>query len=203
MTGIILAGGKNSRIKPNKAFIRINGAPIIETIVNKFKKLFGEIIIVANSAGDYEYLGVKLVKDIIYGGGPLGGLYAGLVNSKSKYNFAVACDMPFLNTKLIEYMKSGISSYDALIPKLRNGYEALHAIYSKKCVPVIEKQLNDNNLRIIDLLPRIRVKIFRETALKKFDPLLISFFNLNTNADYRRALEIRPRFKNTSSGYKY
>ncbi|MFN3966635.1 MAG: molybdenum cofactor guanylyltransferase [Endomicrobiia bacterium] len=190
MTGIILSGGKNTRIGTNKAFLKIIGMEIIEIIVDKFKDIFEEIIVVTNSTEEYQHLEVKLVKDIIPNKDSLGGLYSGLVNSKNQYNFVVACDMPFVNVELIKFMKSNYNSFDVVVPKLKNGYEPLHAIYSKNCIGPVKKQIERNNLKIIDFFSEVRVKEITEDTIRQFDPQLLSFFNINTEDDYQQALNI-------------
>ena len=209
MTGIILAGGKNTRINTNKSFLNIESKTIIEIIAAKFQEIFDEIIIVTNSFKEYKYLNVQLVKDIIPDKGSLGGLYSGLVNSKNNYNFVVACDMPFLNPDLIKYMENECDNFDpalpkglsmkggvdVIIPKLNSGYEALHSIYSKNCIAPIEKQLKQDNLKITDFFPHVKVQEINEDIIKQFDSQLLSFFNINTDADYQHALNIAPRHR--------
>lgn len=191
MTGIILAGGRNSRIKVKKAFLNIGDKPIIEIILNKFEKKFSDIIIVTNSPSEYEYLGVKLFRDIIPDKGSLGGLYSGLVNSESKYNFVVACDMPFINEELIKEVIRNDDEYDVVIPKINNGYEPLFAMYSKNCISFIKKQLIEDNLKIINFFPFVKVKEITENTIKQIDPDFHSFFNINTSIDYEDALNIK------------
>lgn len=196
MTGIILAGGKNTRLKTAKSFLKIGNETIIENIMTKFKSLFDEIIIVTNNPELFNHLTnhhlTKIVNDVIPDKGSLGGIYSGLVISKSKYNFVVACDMPFINGQLINYMKNNCDGFDVIIPKLKYGYEALHSIYSKNCIGFIKKQLQQNKLKIIDFFPQVKVKEINEDTIKQFDSKLVSFLNINTNADYQQALGIAP-----------
>lgn len=194
MTGIILSGGRNTRINLNKAFLKINNTPIIEIILDKFKEIFHEIVIVTNSQNEYRYLGEKLVKDIIPNKGSLGGLYSGLVNSHSEYNFVVACDMPFLNPGLIKNIIGCKDSYDIVIPRLNmrilpnKGYETMHAVYSKNCIKHIEEQLNRDNLKIINFFDKVKLKEIGEDVVNRFDSRHLSFININTDADYHKAL---------------
>ena len=190
MTGIILAGGRNSRIRTGKAFLKIGGKTIIKKTLDKFRKIFSEVIIVTNNFLEYQNSGARLVKDIIPDKGPLGGIYSGLVSSESEYNFVVACDMPFLNVELIKYIKNNCDGFDVIIPRLDRGYETLHAIYSKNCIVPIEKQLKQDNLKIIDFFLQVRIKKITEEIVQHFDPGLVSFFNINTNVDYQKAVKI-------------
>jgi molybdopterin-guanine dinucleotide biosynthesis protein A len=206
MTGIILAGGKNTRIRTNKALLKIGDKTIIQVIVSKLKQVFDEIIVVTDRLEPINQLPIteltRIVNDIIPDKGSLGGLYSGLINSRSQYNFVVACDMPFLNVELIKFMKSNCnpaiackSGVDVIIPKLKTGYETLHAIYSKNCIAPIEKQLRQDNLKIIDFFSRMKVKEITEDIIKQFDSQLLSFFNINTEDDYKQALNIAPSLR--------
>ena len=104
LTGIILSGGKSTRMGENKALIPIDGVPIIERIHRLFQELFEEVIIVSNEKHLYKRLSARIVADLLPDKGALGGLYTGLFFSSFHHAFCVACDMPFLNGKLIEYL---------------------------------------------------------------------------------------------------
>ncbi|MDZ7336544.1 MAG: molybdenum cofactor guanylyltransferase, partial [candidate division KSB1 bacterium] len=150
MTGIILAGGKNSRIAMTKALIRFGDTTIIERTVNLFRKLFNEIIVVTNQFSDYEHLNVKLIKDQIPGTGPLGGLYSGLRAASSDYSLVVACDMPFIDSGIILHLQNYVylAEYDVIIPELNGFIEPLCAFYSKNCIPAIEAHLGQGDFKI-------------------------------------------------------
>jgi molybdopterin-guanine dinucleotide biosynthesis protein A len=190
MTGIILAGGKNTRIGLEKAFLRIQNRVIIEEILAKLSKIFPKIIVVTNSPSSYCYPGVELVKDILPDKGSLGGIYSGLVASGTHYNFFLACDMPFISLSLIEYMRQNAEGYDVVTPKLNNYFEPLHAIYSKDCIQPIKEQLLRNDLQIFRFFNRVEVKCINEGEVRAFDPRGIAFFNINTEDDVEEAKRI-------------
>ena len=133
MTGIILAGGCNSRLDRPKAFIHISGISIIENAIRLLEKEFDKIIIIANEENKYNHFGYPVVCDIYKKMGPLGGIHAGLKFSDTHYNFVIACDMPFLNNKLIAHQKSARFGFDAIVPEHTGYFEPLCAIYSKGC----------------------------------------------------------------------
>ncbi|GBE27983.1 putative molybdenum cofactor guanylyltransferase [bacterium BMS3Bbin03] len=189
MTAVILAGGKNSRIGRNKAFLQIGDNTFIERIVAKLKSLFENIIIVTNTPTDYEFPGIKLIKDIIPDKGPLGGIYSGLNFSSDFYNFFVACDMPFLNLDFIDYMCNRVEGYDLVIPYVNGRYEPLHAIYSKNCSVPIKMQLKENNLKITDFFNQVKINKINEQEISRFDPEFQSFININTIKDFENKIE--------------
>lgn len=181
ISGIILSGGKSKRMGQNKAFIKINGIPIIQRIYNLFKKLFEEIIIVTNEKELFLNFDAKIYSDIIPQKGALGGLYTGLFFSSFKYSFCVACDMPFLSESLITFLLNKIEDdLDVIVPQTEDGFHPLHAIYSKRCVEPIKKIIDENKYKIIDLYPLVNVKIVNEKEFLFLDPKKESLLNINT-----------------------
>lgn len=194
LTGIILAGGRNARFHGiNKALLPMGGETIIETIIRKLQTLAEEIIIVTNDFDAFRQLArinppVRLVADIIPERSSLGGLYAGLVNSATEHNLVVACDMPFLNRELLQYLRDHSDGYEVVVPKIKETYEALHAVYARSCRGAIERQLERNDHKIINFYPQVRVREITEATLRQFDPHLASFRNLNTPDEYQAAI---------------
>jgi len=190
MKAIILAGGKNKRIGQNKAFIKLNGKTIIENQIKLLRKIFPEILIIANSPREYEHLGVEVTEDIIPHKGSLGGIYSGLFVSESFYSFFLACDMPFPNINLIAYMRDLVAGYDVVVPRTGVGYEPLSAFYSKECLAPIKRQMDAGNLKIADFFPGVKVRAVGTGELNKFDPDELSFFNINTPEELAKARSI-------------
>lgn len=180
ITAVILCGGKSKRIGRNKAFLRINNKPFVEIILNKLQRSFKKIIISTKQSELYQYLKsakIAIVNDRSRILGSLIGIYSALKKSPTKYIFVIAVDMPTIEARLIKRLIRNHNGQDVVIPKTRKGLEPLCAIYSKKCLPHIAKQIKSGNYRIVDFFDRVRVKIIR---LKK-DGL----FNVNTPKDYR------------------
>ena len=183
VTGIILAGGKSTRMGKNKALIEIEGIPIIERIYALFKKLFQQVWIITDQEELFEGLGAKLHDDLIPNLGALGGLYSGLVLSSFPYSFCVACDMPFLRESLIDYLLRQIDGFEAVVPKTRDGWQPLHAVYSKACLEAIKEIVAEKKTKIIDIYPRIKMRTVGEEEFRSLDPLNQSFINVNTPED--------------------
>ncbi len=181
MTGIILAGGKNRRIGKNKALLKIGEKQIIKLIVEKLKIVFDNVLVVTNSSFDYQFLGIRVVQDIVSKRGPLGGIYTGLLISQSEYNFICGCDMPFLNVDLLRFMSSEIDDSDAIIPVVKGFVEPLHSIYSKRCLSAIRFHLEAEDLKVKNFFSQVKCKYLSEDKIKKYDSQLLSFFNLNTS----------------------
>ena len=186
ITGIILSGGKSSRMGGDKAFLPFPVRPLIEITLANLSGLFAELIIVANKLEPYLRYGVKTVADIVPERGPLGGIYTGLLSSDTMYNFIVACDMPFINQDLIRYMVQRIDDFDVVIPMYNDRFEPLCAVYSKKCIKSIEEELSKGNLKIRDFFQQAKVKTISQKEIVKFDPQGLSFKNINTPEDHKK-----------------
>ncbi len=150
IAGAILAGGNNNRMRGNnKAFLRIGNSPIIERSLNILGDIFSEIIIVANSPREYERYSkdCRIISDLIKDIGPLGGIFSALSETTKEAVFFVACDMPFLHNEPIrqqlEYFKS--ESCAALVPKINDFLEPLHAIYKKNLADDIRRFVREND----------------------------------------------------------
>lgn len=187
MNGIILAGGRGKRIATEKPFIDIGGEKIIKRLIDIFSGLFDETIVVTNSPEQYADFGVTLVRDVITGKGPLVGIYSGLLKSTRKYNFMVACDMPFIHPELIKYMGSLIADYDLIVPKIDGYYEPLHAIYSKNCLDKIVGLIENKRFKIQDMFKAIKTRLVSKEEVVRYDPCLTSFFNINSTEDLKKA----------------
>ncbi|MBI5682912.1 MAG: molybdenum cofactor guanylyltransferase [Deltaproteobacteria bacterium] len=198
MTGIILAGGKSSRMGFNKAFIEVpvhlyagtvnnkheNNTTIIERTVRLFNEIFDEIIIVTNSPLEYEQFDVRITADLIKGAGSLGGIWTGIFHASSEHIFAAACDMPFLDKDTILKMLNMKDEADAIVPFVNNQFHPLHAVYSKNCLKVVEKAIKENDLRINNLLNKIHIKKVEDIFTS--EPACLSVYNVNTKHELER-----------------
>ncbi len=181
MTGIILAGGKNSRMGTNKAFLKLDGILLIERIKAVLNELFPEIIIVTNDPLSYTRLfSAVIVTDIYKNKGALGGIYAGLFFASENHAFITACDMPFINKDLIAHLAGLAANYDIVVPQGADGMQPLHAVYSKNCLAPIKKNLEADKLKITGFYKGLRVLTVTEEKLQPFNEDGKTFLNINT-----------------------
>jgi molybdopterin-guanine dinucleotide biosynthesis protein A len=183
VTCLILAGGASRRMGQDKAFIQIEGIRLLDYVYGKCQELFREIIIVTNQPDQFIEYQTPVVQDEIRGTGSLGGLYTGLKRAGNYYSFCVACDMPFLNPELIALIIEKRHNSDVVIPKTRAGLEPLHAIYSKRCIEPIKKFIERGDFKTSNFLSEVQVTYCGEEEIKKVDPTLTSFMNVNTKKD--------------------
>jgi len=187
MTGIVLSGGESRRMGRDKAFLKLDGVPLIEHVLRTLRIIFPRIIIVTNNPSAYVLYEAVVVTDAVDKQGPLTGIYSGLLHSRDEHNFVAACDMPFLNPDLIAYMAGLANGYDIVVPMIAGRVEPLHAIYSKGLLPLIEKSLQWDARQIQGIFSEARVRYVTETELDRYDPEHRSFKNLNTPEEYKEA----------------
>jgi len=192
LTAIILAGGKSSRIgsDQDKAILKLNGKRLIDIVISKLKHIVGDNIIIVGPPEKYPSY-KQIVPDLFNQRGLLVGLYSGLKASASQYNLVVGCDMPFLKLELLQYIRDKIDSNDIIIPRYAKSYiEPLCAIYNKDCLSVMERNIEAGILSIRRIFPYLKVKYIEEKEIKRVDPELNSFFNINFKEDFIRAEEL-------------
>lgn len=177
LTGIILSGGKSLRMGTDKGLIQFNEKPLIEYSISVLSELCEEIIICANKSG-YEYLGYKIVPDIYPDCGPMGGLYSGLLTTKSEYNLVVPCDVPFITKELyiqlLEYINNGTM---AVIPSIKNEIQPLCGIYSIRCIPLLKSLLLQNKYKMLRAVQEMDAHI---VPIKNNSEI---FSNINTQGE--------------------
>lgn len=183
VTGIILAGGKSSRLGRNKSFIQVDGIALIERVATVMTSVFEHRLLVTNTPEEYAYLGIPMVQDLIKGIGPLGGVYTGLATISDDAGFFVACDMPYLNAALVRHIAGLRSGVDAVVPRINKMVEPLHSLYAKSSIDPLKEIIDSGRRQILELFSRIKVRYVEEGALRGFDPDLRCFANVNRPED--------------------
>ncbi|GAB6096712.1 molybdenum cofactor guanylyltransferase [Desulfatiferula olefinivorans] len=191
-TGVILAGGRNSRMNgDNKAFLTIGGIRIIDRILSVLRPFFDDIVLVTNDPLAYTDLDVRIVTDVIPAGCPLAGLHAGLFHAQNPFAVVLPCDVPFVRPDMIGLLIDHISDrYQVVIPRTAKGLEALFAVYARAALPSIERSLARGQLKIRSFFKPGRVYEVSEKRLRSVDPDLISFTNINRPEELEQALRL-------------
>jgi len=188
-TGVILAGGQNSRFSgTNKALLHVGKKRILDYIYGVFKELFEDIILVTNDPVQYIEWDLNIVTDLFPIRSSLTGIHAGLFYTTTPYSFFMACDTPFIQKYLVETILDNIEPrIDVVVPETSEGLEPLCAVYSKDCLKPITHQLEKQELKINQMFQKLRIKKLPEKVLRQKDPDLMSFYNINTPEDLAKA----------------
>jgi len=197
ISGIILAGGQSRRLGRDKAFLKIGQQTVLDILIKKLLPLCPEIIISVKSPDKFSrhiakhYPGnnnIKLICDVLPERSSLSGIYSALKNLNHKYGLVIACDMPLVQTKLMELMIKQRKDFDVVVPETLQGLEPLCAIYSRKCLKYIEQLIKQNNYKIIDFFPLVKVKTIHIPASNR--PKNNGFININTIEDLKKINKI-------------
>jgi molybdopterin-guanine dinucleotide biosynthesis protein A len=199
-TGVILAGGKNSRFSgKNKALVHVGGKRILDRIYEVFTILFDKVILVTNDPVQYMEWDFDIVTDIFPIRSSLTGIHTGLFYITTPYAFFAACDIPFIKKELIEILLDSVEpSIDIVIPETSKGLEPLCSVYSKRCLKPVEEQLEKQSLKIERMFQKVRVKKISEDILRTIDQDLLSFSNINTPDDLTRAKQAATKLSVTN-----
>lgn len=184
-SGVILAGGMSKRLNGrDKAMIEIHGKRILDHIHAVYSEIFSEIILVTNTPQAYLDWDMLTVTDLFSVRSSLTGVHAGLFYASRPFVFVSACDAPFLKPELVHLLISQARpGADVVMPETAKGLEPLCAVYSKSCLNTIEAHIRQEKLKIQRVFHKSRINRISEARLRKIDPDLISFININTPED--------------------
>lgn len=182
---LILAGGESRRMGSPKHLMPAFGGTMIDHIINRLGSLFDEVM-VAGRGLELARADARAVEDIILQRSPLVGMLSGIMESRNPNVFVIGCDMPFVKPELIHCLtsRSSIRS-DVVIPVVRGYYEPLCALYRCSTSNRIRQYLDSGGSKVTGFFRSVSVTEIPESEIRKFDPALESFTNLNTLHDYQ------------------
>lgn len=181
ITGIVLSGGKSSRLGTEKGLALYGGKPLVSYSIEALRPLCGVILLSANSELDsYREYGLEIVQDKVTGIGPMGGLLACLKQSKTQHNLVLSCDIPFVETELLSYLLSQLENDQVVVPTHNEGkIEPLCGYYNTNAISKLEESVYSGNYKMIDFFKTIKLKtVLIERSLAFFNEQL--FYNINT-----------------------
>jgi molybdenum cofactor guanylyltransferase len=202
-TAAILAGGQARRLGGrDKSALRVGADSILDRQIAVLRSLTPHILIVgsafakatadksahaATSAGKAR-TEVHIVEDRIAGAGALGGLYTALVEAPTEQVLVIACDMPFISAPFLTELARLGAGVDAAVPRDGHGPHPLCASYLRRIAPRLKTRIDAGKLRIADALYDLEVRDIGCDELAPFDPDGRLLLNVNTPADYERAM---------------
>jgi molybdenum cofactor guanylyltransferase len=193
-SGIILAGGHSRRMGQNKALLPHPGKQsitLVEHLAFILTTLCPEVLIVARNEAHttgYTLPGVRVVFDQVPDHGPLMGLYSGLSAMTTQRALVVAVDMPFVQPALLSLLLSQPLTNTMLVPLVNDVPQVLLALYPRSIVPFIEARIGQGRRDPRSLLEIAPVQYIQEEQLRRVDPHLRSFINVNTPQELREIM---------------
>ncbi len=192
ITLVIQAGGASSRMGQDKALMPFLGRPLIARVVERLAGLGDEVLVTTNRPEDYAFLNLPLIPDLLPGTGALGGLYTALYAANNPFVAVVACDMPFIDPRLLRAQIDLLEQegVDAVIPRSLEGLEPLHGVYRRDtCLPAVKAALDRDARRMISWFDAAKVRVMAQEEVVVIDPQFRSFINVNSPEEFRKAEE--------------
>lgn len=190
ITGVILAGGKSSRMGSDKSFLKINGELFIVRILELMRHVFEEVLISANNSEPYKSFGAPIVHDIIPSFGPLSGIYSALKYTTSEKIFVTSCDMPLISKDILKYFVSLDSEAQIILPVINSIPQYDFGVYKKSVLPEIESLISsgEEKISLKKLTQKVETMLITPEKLPGF--YAETFLNINTIENYQRLQEI-------------
>lgn len=181
LTGIILSGGKSSRMGREKGLCLLKEKPLIAFSIKALNNVCDSLIISANNR-QYDSFGYPVVKDEIAGIGPAGGIYSCLKASGTDDNYIISSDTPMITPELIRHILSHKSNYDAVVPVVNGFTEPLCAFYRKSCIASFRESIFAGKYKIQDIIKGLNCNFIKIEPTEIFYHSHL-FTNVNTLED--------------------
>lgn len=181
ITGIILAGGKSSRMGTDKGFLELNNKPFVQYSIEALQPLVSEILIVSDNP-DYDIFGLKRITDDIKNAGPVGGIYSGLEASKSELNLILSCDIPLITSDVLQKLIDAVDDASDIIQAESNGKTMpLIALYKRAIKGQFKRFLEQGERRL-----RVVVKGCRYNTIVLDKAFQNATLNVNTKEELKQ-----------------
>jgi molybdopterin-guanine dinucleotide biosynthesis protein A len=195
-SAIILAGGFSRRFGSDKGLVLLAGKPLILHVIERVSDVADEIIVVVSSTNQEEKFEnilnerAKIVIDKSESQSPLVGTMTGFETAKGEISLLLPCDSPLVSTQIVQFLLEMCTDRSAAIPRWSNGYiEPLQAAYHIKSALVAAKRaLKQGNMNMRSMINNLgRVRYISTMVLEQIEPELLTFFNINTIQDLKKA----------------
>ena len=199
VTGIILAGGKSTRMGANKSLLKIGNITLVEHVLQLMQSIFEKVVIITNTPDEFRFLNVALYKDIYEYYGPLAGIHSGLHYSVTNQNFIISVDMPLMTEQMIKYIVDFPTPLPITVCRADGFVQQLAGRYSKDVISIAENALSENEdeirhnrqskrkCKVLSLLDEAGAEILDAQKLDFYEDGL--FYNMNRPDDYKFILD--------------
>jgi molybdenum cofactor guanylyltransferase len=190
--GIVLCGGKSTRMGVSKATLPFGPETMLQRVVRLLGTVVSPVVVVAAPEQSLPKLlqGVIVARDERGERGPLEGLRAGLKALPSSVDIAyvTSCDVPLLVPAFVERMVEFLGDHDIAVMEVDGFPHPLSAVYRRDTLPQVEELLAKDRLRPVFLFDAVRTRRVLPAEMVSVDPELRTLRNLNTQEDYLAAL---------------
>ncbi|MFL5340668.1 MAG: molybdenum cofactor guanylyltransferase [Gemmataceae bacterium] len=191
VAGIILCGGRSSRMGRPKAWLPFGDELMLPRVVRILGEVVSPLVVVAAPGQDVPALprDVAIVRDPEEGRGPLQGLAAGLeaLRGQTDAAYLSSCDVPFLKSAFVRRLIDLLGDHSICVPHVGDFHHPLAAVYRVDVLPIVTRLLAENRLRPVFLFDAVPTRVVTAAELADVDPTFQSLRNLNTPAEYEAA----------------
>ncbi len=156
-TGVVLVGGKSSRMGSDKALIQIDGRTMMDRALDLLEPHVQDLLVIGDPM-KYGHAGPFVIADDMPGNGPLGGVVTAMRYASQDRLLVLACDMPNINGRLLQFLQSEMGTRtDAVVPRHQGGLEPLAAAYHRRCESIFRERILSGSLKFSDALMDLRM----------------------------------------------
>ena len=190
--GIVLCGGKSSRMGRPKAWLPFGDEVLLQRVVRILMECVTPVLVVAGPSQELPSLppNVLLARDDEEYLGPLNGLATGLgaLAGRADLAYLSSCDVPLLRPAFVRRVVAGLGDADVCVPEVGGFKHPLAAAYRCSVLPAVRAFLAADQLRPVYLFDAVPTRLLNEAAFRDVDPDLMSLRNVNTPKEYAAAL---------------
>jgi molybdopterin-guanine dinucleotide biosynthesis protein A len=198
-SGVIIAGGRSTRFgDADKAVADLAGTPMIRRVADRLRSVVDELVVncreeqrgaLGNALSDHP-LPVSYGIDEEPDRGPVAGISNGLAAAEAEYAAVVACDMPFVESAVLELLFERATGHDAAVPRLDDGwFQPTQAVYRAQAMrAACERALTEENPRILTAIDHVDDVVVESDEIAAAGSTR-SFENLNTRDDVEQAAQ--------------
>ena len=183
ITGIVLAGGRSSRMGEDKSMMKLNGKSLVEFSIDALRPLCDKVIVSSNNL-KHNFTGCEVWPDELPDQAPLIGIYSCLKRSVTEINIILSCDMPLMSTSMIGFLLAQSADYEITVPIHDNGQiEPLCGIFKKSAMGILKEFIDSGNYRLNECIRSASHQFIPvDSQIPCNTPNL--FLNINTPTDF-------------------
>lgn len=175
--GVILAGGKSSRMGTDKALLTWQGKPFIQHVAQVLQHVFTQVVISSDRVSAYSFLNLPVIPDTYKECGPVGGIHSALVHTSADGVFVCSCDMPYLSVEVVKKILQHITLQEVTFGSDGERLHPLLGIYPKWILPTIQAELDQGSRRVLSFISKVPHSIVDVSEFKH------QLRNINTTQD--------------------
>jgi len=193
---IVLAGGLSKRFGQDKCLKELAGKPLVVHVLNRVQGLANERVVVVGSEAQQKVLAglpdlrARVVVDKYGDHSPLIGALTGFESVRAEYALLLPCDAAFVSSEIVGLLWDLCVGRSAVVPRWPDGkIEPLQAAYNVRlAADAARLAWTEGKRDMLGIIGHLRgIRYVSTLVLQQYDERLMTFFNINTVEDWKRA----------------